>query len=113
MDELEKQADNKPKNNNPTGKGGFSDNPQNINREGRPLRERVISDQLLDIAKKDPELVHAVAQKMWELAKRGELSTIREIMDRLEGKPLQPTTEIPEDKIDDYLHIYRPEKKNE
>ena len=109
-DQLDKEANNKPHNSNPTGKGGFGDNPQNINREGRPPREFVISDQLLDMAKKDPELVRAVAAKMWELAKRGELSVIREVMDRLEGKPIQPTAEIPEDRIDDFLHIYKPEK---
>jgi len=31
-------------------------------------------------------------------------------MNRMDGMPVQPNAEIPKDQIDNYLHIYKPER---
>jgi hypothetical protein len=60
-----------------------------------------------------PEIKKALSTKLFELALSGDLAAIREVMDRLEGRPLQPQSEIPPDQIDRFLHIYKPEKNRE
>jgi hypothetical protein len=74
---------------NPTGRGGFGDNPQNINRYGRPIKGKAVTDQLWEIVKENPQLLKTVAARLWKGAADGELPFIRELMDRLEGKPVQ------------------------
>ena len=43
-----------PKNNNPSGKGGFADHPENINGKGRPLKGNTIQ-----------ELLHEASQQIY------------------------------------------------
>jgi len=65
---------------------GVSGNPN-----GRPLKERLISDKLLQMLKEKPELINAIATVLLEMAiKNKDMQAIREILDRLEGKAVQP-----------------------
>lgn len=100
-----KQAGNKPK--------GFAAHPENINRDGRPKKEKCITDALRRIAKHDlPEQLPQQWQKivnvleplvgkpktfadllafqMWWDSLDGNDRVAREIVDRLEGKTAQP-----------------------
>jgi hypothetical protein len=97
------QAENKSMNLNPEGKGGFGDNPGNINTNGRPkdgvsitslLRNK--ADVLVEVSnkntgeKKKMARNEAIAELMWVQALQGNWKAIHEILDRLEGKPVQP-----------------------
>ena len=89
-------------NNNPTGKGGFGDNPQN-SAKGRWSGETSISHQynlLIRMSVKmfrswvadHPHDVRTVAQDVAYnavLKARKDLSYLKEITDRTEGKPMQ------------------------
>lgn len=97
-------------------KPGFSGNPN-----GRPKKGQILSDILRQMLEEQPEIKKALVSRLLELAigrrdkkgnvvKEADLSALREIMDRLEGRPLQPQTNVPEDRIDEFLHIYKPEK---
>lgn len=87
---------------NPTGKGGFGENPQNRN-DGRWARESSVSYQynyLIRLSISDfklwatehPETERTMAQQLaYEAIKRaeGDLPYLKEITDRTEGKPYQ------------------------
>jgi len=67
-------------------KPGQSGNPK-----GRPLKEKLISDKLLKFLRDDPALLERLAKTLLDLAlEKKDLSAIREIIDRLEGKAIQP-----------------------
>jgi hypothetical protein len=42
----------------------------------------------------------------------GDTQMIKQVWAYIDGMPVQPNAEIPQDKIDDYLHIYKPEKND-
>ena len=66
--------------------------------------------RLGELGKLGVEIIDLDALKKGNVVKEADLSALREIMDRLEGRPLQPQTNVPEDRIDEFLHIYKPEK---
>jgi hypothetical protein len=60
---------------------------------GRPIgsvnREKPFNDALRIALKRDPLRLHRIAEKLAEKAEEGDLAAIREIADRLDGKPVQ------------------------
>ena len=84
---------------NKTGKGGFSDNPQNINKEGKPKGTRSIPDMLRRIGNEEwldketgkviGEKMELVMQKVFIEAVEGASWATNFIADRTEGKPVQ------------------------
>jgi hypothetical protein len=72
---------------------------------GRPIgslnREKVFNQALLIELRSNPLALRRIAAKLIERAEEGELAAIREIADRLDGKPVQmldrrdlPVTEL-------------------
>jgi len=89
-EKLEKQDENKLP--NPEGKGGFADNPQNINRNGRPPKGSAWSEVLEMIGetveeKSGKTFKELVGLKIWQLCIAGNVSAIRELFNRMEGLP--------------------------
>lgn len=82
---------------NKTGKGGFKDNPQNINRKGRSKKGKTLTDILArhgrkrDVkdGEKNISRKEALAKKLWAMALSGDITAIRYIYDRIDGKPDQ------------------------
>jgi len=97
---------------------GFASHPENINRNGRPKRgwawNELIEDAVNEVVKnqagEELEVKKLVVKRLVKMASEGDLQAIREIINRMDGMPVQPNAQIPEDQIDDYLHIYKPEK---
>jgi hypothetical protein len=60
---------------------------------GRPIgsvnREKPFNDALRVALKRDPRRLPRIAEKLAEKAEEGDLAAIREIADRLDGKPAQ------------------------
>tara|TARA_R100000734_G_C3290853_1_gene82687 strand:- start:504 stop:866 length:363 start_codon:yes stop_codon:yes gene_type:complete len=97
---------------NITGKGGFKDNPSNINRDGRPKGVNSIPDLLRKIGEESvpPELKQALSEKYTEnelrdinmqeavlratymYAVSGKPWAVQFIADRTEGKPVMTMT---------------------
>jgi len=108
--------------NNPTGKGGFADNPENINKNGSPafpitdlLRSKAnekiklkdkVSGKITSVERKQ-----AITDVLWGMAISGNIKAIREVLDRIEGKSKQSIEfEAPEGMSINYIV---PEKKKE
>jgi hypothetical protein len=97
---------------------GFASHPENINRNGRPKRgwawneliEDAVNETVKNQAGEELEVKKLVVKRLVKMASEGDLQAIREIINRMDGMPVQPNAEIPEDQIDDYLHIYKPVK---
>jgi hypothetical protein len=84
-------------------KGGFGDNPQNINRAGRPKKGKTLTDILEKHGKRrDIEYVdektgevkkrsrkEELARELWALAMDGDIQAIKYIYDRIDGKPTE------------------------
>ena len=68
---------------NKTGKGGFGDNKQNINREGRPPIKESVTEELRNIAE-----AHDVATLIWKRAQKDN-ALLRYVCDRMDGTPKQ------------------------
>lgn len=82
--------------NNPLGKGGFGDNPQNINMNGRPKNEESPSYWLRKyLSEIDPKTVDGkirlqqLAERLAIEAFKGESWAMKEVFDRLDGKAPQ------------------------
>jgi hypothetical protein len=90
-------------------KPGQSGNPN-----GRPKREWTWAGVIQDAVEQQEEdgtpIKSSVARSLVREAKRGNVMAIKELMNRMDGMPLQPNADIPEDQLDQYLHIYKPEK---
>src|SRR3954463_15877361 len=60
---------------------------------GRPIgsvnREKPFNDALRIALKRDPRRLPRIAEKLAEKAEEGDLAAIRELADRLDGKPMQ------------------------
>lgn len=93
-----------PEKRNPTGKGGFADNPQNRNPGGWKKDQsisyqynfliRLKVDEFREWLQQHPESDRTMAQELAYqavLKARKELNYLREITDRIEGKPNQQT----------------------
>jgi hypothetical protein len=81
---------------NPTGKGGFSERPDDINRDGRPKNEESPTYWLRKfLSEVDPrsnegkKRIQQVAEKLATEAYKGNSWAMKEIFDRLDGKAPQ------------------------
>jgi hypothetical protein len=80
---------------------------------GRPIgsvnREKPFSDALRIALRGDPLRLRRIAEKLAEKAEEGDLAAIRELADRLDGKPAQviDRRDVPIEKLTDeeLLHI--------
>ena len=79
---------------------------------GRPIgsvnRQRPFNDALRIALRSHPLRLRRIADKLAELAEEGDLAAIREIADRLDGKPAQVVDhrDAPIDKLSDAeLHL--------
>lgn len=76
---------------NPTGKGGFGDNPENINKGGRPKNEVSITYYIRQfLAESEPGHEKSRAQELAEKIvlmayTKENVSIIKELLDRIEG----------------------------
>jgi len=95
-------------NNQPT--GGFNVHPENINRNGRPKKGLALTDIMREMFQENEAIPKAIVGKLLQMAANGDIAAIREVLDRIEGKPIQPNVEMGEDKMTELLHIYKPEK---
>lgn len=77
---------------NPTGKGGFADHPESINRTGRPKNEVSIMYWAKEFLKEkekghDKERAQELGEKIVTMAYAdGNVVLIKELLDRVEGK---------------------------
>ena len=101
---------------------GFASHPENINRNGRPKRgwawNELIEEAVDEIVKnkegtEEIKVKKLVVRKLVKMAVEGDLQAIREIINRMDGMPVQPNAQIPDDMVKDLLHIYKPEKNPE
>jgi len=81
---------------NPTGKGGFQDHPELINKNGAPKREWSWAGILEEIAneqhpKTKQQFKYLAARRAFFDAANGKTQAWEVIMDRMEGKPKQST----------------------
>jgi len=97
---------------NKSGKGGFGTRPETINRRGRPKKGETYTDLLIEMGKRpvDPSLSkdkqitikEAIIRKTIKLALEGDVSMLKYLFDRIDGKPRE-TIDISdgrEDKLD-------------
>jgi hypothetical protein len=71
---------------------GFADNPQNINRAGRPKKGQALTDLLRkELSHKDGDTPGktVIVKKLYELAKGGDVTALKYIFDRIDGKPTE------------------------
>src|SRR5262245_52870785 len=79
---------------------------------GRPIgsvnREKPFNDALRIALKRDPRRLLRIAERLAEKAEEGDLAAIREIADRLDGKPTQVVDrrDVPAEELSDAeLHL--------
>ena len=92
---------------NKSGKGGFQDNPENINKNGRGIGSVSIPDMLRRIGKeKEGELdnFEIALRKVYELAKSGTRWAVEFIANYTTGRPVQ-TIIMPERQLDEIVEI--------
>jgi hypothetical protein len=103
MAELVKQEE---KNVSLRGKGGFGDNPQNINRAGRPKKGQTLTDITREILEEElpsgKTRKEALVRKVLELAYEGDPAMIRLAWAYVDGLPKQTI----EGKIDHRVLTY-------
>lgn len=63
---------------------GVSGNPL-----GRPKKEHSLTDLMREILNNDPVRKRALVTTLLDMAAKKDIAAIREVLDRLEGKPLQ------------------------
>lgn len=73
--------------NNQTGRGGFQDNPQNINTGGRPPKGYSITDWFREMLKSKPEIKDAIGMKIVEKALSGDSAAQKLIWNYMDGLP--------------------------
>jgi hypothetical protein len=75
---------------------GFNANPQNINRKGAPKKEFTMSRLLEDVLNEEYEVSvsykEMIAKRLILMASKGHMGAIKEIMNRMDGKPKQMIT---------------------
>ena len=103
---------------NPEGKGGFGDNPDNINTEGRAKgwtwREMLEGIALeiapIEVDGKSVTFKEAVGQRLWLEAMNGNIAAMKELFTRMEGLPrlevdLRGKIDTGSDKIAELLQL--------
>lgn len=74
---------------NLTGKGGFSDNPENINRNGRPPKGYSITEMFQEMLDSKPEVKSALTKAILSKALEGDTAAQRMIWQYMDGMPNQ------------------------
>ena len=72
----------------------FRDNPEYINRKGRPKKGKSVTDILLKYGKKriierngkKVSSIDILVEEMWSLALSGDINAMKYIIDRIDGK---------------------------
>lgn len=97
--------------NKPT--NGFDKRPQDRNKLGRPplYFNKLIRDvgEEMDAEEKKP-MKELVTRRLWTEGLKGNMLAINTLLDRLDGKVIQPTDITTDGERIDLLHIYKPEK---
>jgi len=92
-------------------------NPYGRPKKGWTWRDLINDELLVQLQSKDGgpsiEARKAIVKRLVLMAVGGDIQAVRELFDRTEGKPIQPTAEVPDDLIKDLLHIYKPTKNPE
>lgn len=75
---------------------GFGSHPENINLAGRPKKGSAWADVLAEIGEEIDErsgkpYKELVSRKLWDKARLGDINAIRELIDRMDGKPTNKT----------------------
>lgn len=65
-------------------KPGQSGNPN-----GRPPKGQALTDLMREMMEENPNIKKAIMAKLMEGAAKGDIAFIREVLDRIEGKPIQ------------------------
>ena len=79
---------------------GFEKRPQDINRKGRPPKEYCLTDILKEQGNiKDVETSsgkisrkQAIARKLWAMAMEGDVTALKYLYDRVDGRPKETIT---------------------
>jgi hypothetical protein len=99
---------NSNKNNNPTGKGGLGERPQDINRLGQPHKGETMRDILRDQMENTPNAKKAVAATAIELAvKKGDMRAIQFIFENMDGKLPETLTVIGQEELIEHNALLR------
>ncbi len=69
---------------NETGKGGFKDYPEHRNKDGRPKKDQSLTEAVLKKLSKEE-----LAEKIAELIKNGDSTTLRFVYNHIDGMPVQ------------------------
>ena len=93
-------------------KGGFQDNPQNINKNGRPKKGYSITDWFKKMLKAEPKIRDAIGRSILNKALTGDAAAQRLVWHYMDGMPKQTTQLEGEVKLMGPV-IYKPKKKNE
>ena len=79
-------------------KTGFAAHPENINRKGRPKKGKTITDLIKKLGKRRIEIesingkhskLEIIVEQLLLLAMEGDVSAIKYIVDRIDGKPTE------------------------
>lgn len=82
------EAVKQPENNKLT---GFQLHPECINKNGRPKKEQSLTEIMRQLFHENEQIPKAIVAKLLQMAANGDIAAIREVLDRIEGKPLQKT----------------------
>lgn len=75
--------------NNPKGRGGFADNPSNINTKGRPKKGYSITEMMREMLSSKPEIKEAIGKVIAKKALEGDLTAIKTLWQYMDGMPDQ------------------------
>ncbi len=70
-------------------KAGFNNNPQNINRNGRPKKGYSITEWFKSMLKSKPEVRDAIGKKIIEKALKGDITAMKLVWSYMDGLPQQ------------------------
>lgn len=69
-------------------KGGFQDNPQNINRKGRPKKGYSITEWFKEMLDSKPEVKDAVGKAILKKALEGDIAAQKLVWNYMDGMPI-------------------------
>lgn len=73
----------------PRAKGGFQDNPQNINKKGRPSKGYSITEMMREMIAEEPKVREAIGKSVLKKALAGDTQAIKLIWSYMDGMPNQ------------------------
>lgn len=102
----------------PSAKGGFQDNPQNINKKGRPPRGWSWAEILEEVAeqvepKSGKKFKELVSKRIWVKAVNGDMSAMKEIMNRMDGFPKSSTDVTSDGEKIEGIVVFKPSVKSD